>query len=229
MAANKKEFALGAGLMVVFLVVLVVMFMPIFGGLNSMQYLDNLYNSISKGSAYYIPAAQEEAKGLDGKEIDATVTMKDEVQAQRTAQMLVAAGAQAQAQGAQLTVDGDLGAIYQAALQDADDLYHNRKPELEARYDFAQARAVLYNWWTLTGLLGKELDKEQRFDASKILGSVNKRALEMSYNYYGVVPKKITDRWGTVLGSLIFYVVYTLWYGFAILFMFEGAGFRLEH
>jgi hypothetical protein len=25
----------------------------------------------------------------------------------------------------------------------------------------------------------------------------------------------------------LFYVVYTLWYGFAIMYMFEGAGYRL--
>ncbi len=34
---------------------------------------------------------------------------------------------------------------------------------------------------------------------------------------------------GIVIFSLIFYVVYTLWYGFAIMFMFEGWGMRLEH
>jgi hypothetical protein len=28
---------------------------------------------------------------------------------------------------------------------------------------------------------------------------------------------------------LIFYVVYTLWYGFAIMYMFEGWGLQLEH
>jgi len=29
--------------------------------------------------------------------------------------------------------------------------------------------------------------------------------------------------------SLVFYVVYTLWYGFGIMFMFEGSGMKLEH
>jgi len=32
-----------------------------------------------------------------------------------------------------------------------------------------------------------------------------------------------------VIFSLVFYVVYTLWYGFGIMYMFEGWGLRLEH
>ena len=42
-------------------------------------------------------------------------------------------------------------------------------------------------------------------------------------------PQSIMDRLGVVIFSLVFYVIYTLWYGFAILFMFEGWGMKLEH
>jgi hypothetical protein len=58
---------------------------------------------------------------------------------------------------------------------------------------------------------------------------VQKKALETSYNYYKIEPQKIGDRLGVVIFSLFFYVVYTLWYGFAIMFMFEGWGLRLTH
>jgi hypothetical protein len=37
------------------------------------------------------------------------------------------------------------------------------------------------------------------------------------------------DRLGVVVFSLVFYVIYTLWYGFAIMFIFEGWGMQLEH
>jgi len=56
-----------------------------------------------------------------------------------------------------------------------------------------------------------------------------KKVVETSYNYYTIEPQKITDKMGIVIFSLVFYVVYTLWYGFSILFMFEGWGLRLEH
>jgi hypothetical protein len=53
--AHKKEFVLGVGLLIAFVIVLILFFSPIFHGKNGLDYLDNLYNSISKGSAYYIP------------------------------------------------------------------------------------------------------------------------------------------------------------------------------
>ena len=53
--------------------------------------------------------------------------------------------------------------------------------------------------------------------------------MESSFNYYGIEPQKITDRMIIVIISLVFYVVYTLWYGFAILFIMEGWGLKLEH
>ena len=75
----------------------------------------------------------------------------------------------------------------------------------------------------------KGLNKQKNFKEAKVVALVQKRALEPSYNYYTVEPQKIGDRWGTVFFSLLFYVVYTLWYGFAMLFMFEGWGLKLGH
>jgi hypothetical protein len=59
MIANKPKFMAGLTLMVLFTAVFITIFMPLFGGKNGLEYLDNLYNSISKGSAYYIDAARE--------------------------------------------------------------------------------------------------------------------------------------------------------------------------
>ena len=39
---------------------------PRFSEANGLDYLDSLYNSISKGSAYYIPKFKEEAKAFNG-------------------------------------------------------------------------------------------------------------------------------------------------------------------
>ena len=111
MIAKKKEFFLGAGLLAAFVVVLVVLFMPLFGGKNALQYLDNLYNSISKGSAYYIPEAREQAKQFAGTAIDVTLTLGSAEQTARTAKLYAAGGAEAKASGTSLQVSGDLGKI----------------------------------------------------------------------------------------------------------------------
>jgi hypothetical protein len=58
---------------------------------------------------------------------------------------------------------------------------------------------------------------------------VVKKAVEPSYNYYRIEPQNIGDRWVVVIFSLIFYVVYTLWYGFSIMYIFEGWGMKLGH
>ena len=51
MIANQKKFYSGAILLSAFMVVLIIIFMPVFDGHNGLSYLDSLYNSISKGSA----------------------------------------------------------------------------------------------------------------------------------------------------------------------------------
>ena len=60
MIAKKKEFYGGSVMLAGFLIVLVLMFMPVIEGHNAMEYSDSLYNSISKGSAYYIPKIKKE-------------------------------------------------------------------------------------------------------------------------------------------------------------------------
>ena len=42
---------------------------------------DNLYNSISKGSAYYVDDLREEAKSVAGYQINAKIRMENESQA----------------------------------------------------------------------------------------------------------------------------------------------------
>ena len=75
----------------------------------------------------------------------------------------------------------------------------------------------------------KALNKQERFADAKVVYTVMTRAVECSYNYYKIVPDHITDRMGTVIFALAFYVVYTLWYGYAILFIFEGWGLQISH
>jgi hypothetical protein len=53
--------------------------------------------------------------------------------------------------------------------------------------------------------------------------------VEPAYNYYGIKAENIKDKAVIVIVSLVGYVIYTLWFGFAILFMFEGWGLKLEH
>ncbi|MFP4168415.1 MAG: hypothetical protein ACLFSY_06145 [Desulfonatronovibrionaceae bacterium] len=225
---RKREFRLGTLLMAGFLVVLVLIFLPLFNAKNGMEYMDDLYNSISKGSAYYMPQMIEIAEDLEGEPIEGRLEFAKDIQVERVAELFAASGAKVSLEGGAVLVKGDLGLIMGAAVSDADDMYYNKEKEVSKRYGYA-AREVMYDWWAAAGALDRVLNQEKRFDAAQEVSRIRSRALEVAYNYFGVQPEKITDKIGVVAGSLVFYVLYTLWYGFAILFMFEGSGFRLEH
>jgi len=228
MLANKKEFFGGVGLMVAFLVVLAIMFSPVFGGQNGLNYLDGLYNSISKGSAYYIPDLKIKAAKQSGNVITASVVMKDEKQARETAPLFMKSGAMVNVNGSEIKVSGDLGSILTNCLEDSDQMFNNKGEGVKAKYGIDE-RLSLYNWWMALKALTKDLNKQKKFAETKFIGDINKRAVECAYNYYKVTPENISAKWGLVVFSLAFYVVYTMWYGFAILFMFEGWGLKLEH
>ena len=228
MIANKKEFFGGAGMMAMFIVVLIIIFMPIFGGQNGLNYLDSLYNTISKGSAYYIPKLMEESDRFKGESVSVTLTLANNEQAQHTAKLFEASGAEAIVKEANLEVTGDLGRILAGSLADADAMYRNDGEKVTDKYGYNEKR-VLFYWWKAYKGMDKELKKQKKFKEAKAVALVVKKAVEPSYNYYRIEPQRISDRWGVVLFSLIFYVLYTLWYGFAIMFMFEGWGMALEH
>ena len=134
MLHNKKEFYSGVGLMVAFLVVLAIMFSPVFGGQNGLNYMDSLYNSISKGSAYYIPDLKKKAEKQTGNVITASVVMKDEKQARETAPLFMKSGAMVNVTGSEIKVTGDLGSILTNCLEDADQMFNNKGEGVKAKY-----------------------------------------------------------------------------------------------
>ncbi len=228
MSASKKEFYTGVGLMAGFLAVLVMMFLPLFDGKNALNALDALYNTISKGSAYYIPKLKKDAETYAGKNIAVNITMSDENTAKETEQLFTKSGAAVTVSGANLSVNGDIGKILANCLDDSDEMFHNQGEKIKAKYN-CEERKVMVNWWNALKSMDKDLKKQEKFAEAKPIHMVMKKGVECSYNYYKVDPQNISDRWAIVLFSLVFYVVYTVWYGFSIMFMFEGSGFKLEH
>jgi hypothetical protein len=228
MIENRKEFYGGFGLFVGFTAILIVIFSPVFKGQNGLEYLDDLYNSISKGSAYYIPKVKAETDTFNGRPVSATIEMADEIQAQQTVALFMKGGALVNISGTRLKIEGDLGNILANCLADADRMYMNEGQTISSKYGYNE-RQVLFNWWQALDATGKDLKKQKQFQEANTVDLVVKKAVETSYNYYRIEPEKITDRAFIVFFSLVFYVIYTLWYGFAIMFMFEGWGMKLEH
>jgi hypothetical protein len=228
MIANMKKFILGLVMMATFIVVLIIFFSPVLGGKNGLEYLDDLYNSISKGSAYYIPKLRQDVQAFAGSTVDMTLKLKSAEQARQTSLLFEKAGALINVSESTLKVSGDLGAILQSCLEDSDSMYINDGQKLSARYGYDE-RQAMYNWWTASKEMDNDLKKQKKFKAADMVATVEKKAVETVYNYYRIEPQKISERYGIVVLSLIFYVIYTVWYGFAFMYLFEGWGMRLEH
>lgn len=228
MITDKRKFFSGVGLLASFFVVLAILFSPVFQGQNGLDYLDALYNSISKGSAYYIPDVREAVAEFSSTAVEVNLDLASEVQAKQSAILFEKADARVRVSGTTLTVIGTLGGIFKNCLEDADLMYDNDGDEVSSKYGMNE-RLVLYNWHLAFKAMEKDLNRQKKFKEAKIVALSVKKAVDLSYNYYKIEPKKIADSLGIVIFSLIFYVIYTLWFGFSILFMFEGWGMQLEH
>jgi hypothetical protein len=228
MIAKKKEFYGGFVMLAGFFIVLVIMFMPVIDGHNAMEYSDSLYNSISKGSAYYIPKIKKETEVFSGTTVNITLPMADGITSEQTGLLFMKGGGLVNVSKDQLKVSGDLAKILANCLADADAMYFNKGSSISDKYGYDERR-VLFNWHRALKAGEKELQLQKKFAEAKMVAQVLKKAVECSYNYYKIEPQKISDRLGVVIFSLLFYIVYTLWYGFSILFLFEGWGMKLEH
>ncbi len=228
MIADKLKFYAGLGMLIIFTVLLVLMFIPVLDGKNALQYSDELYNSISKDSAYYIEDVKEDSKKFDGASVSVTIEMETEEQAEQTSLLYQESGAEVIVSGVEVEVAGDLGKILATCLDDADAMYHNEGETIQTKYGYDE-RIALHNWWGSLDAMSSGLEDQDLFDEAKGIDKALAKAVEPAYNYYEIEAESMLDRIGIVLFSLIFYVVYTLWYGFALMYMIEGYGLRISH
>ena len=232
MIANKKEFGGGLVMMVGFWIVFALLLTPLYPGqgkkVNMLDYMDNMYNSISKKSSYYIPAAREKAAAFKGNTITLNIKTDENLSAERLTTILQHAGATVQAGEKEIKISGDLGGILTAVLADADAMFANDGQAVSAKYGAAE-KQVMFDWYNALKSMEKSLTKQEKFKESKIFYQVRTKTVEPAYNYYGIEAQSIKDKAVLVIASLVGYVIYTMWFGFSILFMFEGWGLKLEH
>jgi len=181
---------------------------------------------LSKGSAYFIDQEVTKAEKYAGTGIEVTLAAADEAQAQAWTTLYTAAGADVNTSGTEVTVKGDLGSIINTVLADADAMYHNNGTTLTNKYGL-EGREATYAWYNSFRSMDEALKNQQRFAESAAINNVIKKAVEPAYNYYGIEIKKVADYKGVVFFLMAFYLVYTLWYGFAIYFICDGVGIAM--
>jgi len=247
MAQAKKHMAYGIILAISFWVIMFLMFSPIFPKTsegqpqNGLQWADEMFNTLAKGSSYFIPKVQQNNEKFMGKMFSATIEMSKpedkpgdaEKRAERASKLFtINPGATVEVQGAKLKIDGDLGLVMKAALDDADVMYKNEGDKIKAKYAEAMAtddeKQMFRQWNNVLPKIDKSLKKEGKIEEAKIVSDVTKKAIEAGYNFYKVDAKKVKDEVVLMTFLLVFYVVYTMWWGFAIFFIFEGLGLSMK-
>ena len=233
MASSTQLKTQGYLLLGSFFAVLIAIFMPLFPGtqgnkVNGLDYLDNFYNELSKGSAYYIDQQLKKAEQYNGQQFTTSLKMKSPEAAVVTAKLFTTNNITAAADGDKVKVSGDFGSMITIMLKDADDMYHNKGEALTAKYGVNE-RQTLYSWYQSLAAMEKDMTKAGNFAQAKFVKSCMTKAVEPAYNYYQVEAKSVKASIVMVVASLAFYVIYTMWYGFGLLFLFEGAGIKLDH
>ena len=242
MAISKKRIGLGLTMAIGFSVILFLTFSPIFPksadgkAQNGLQWADETFNRLSKGSSYFIPKVTKNVEKYVGKRISVAVKMDKEgdkpgdaeKRAVNASKVFIAAGVNVTVTGPELKVEGDLGKILLAALQDSDAMYKNDGNFIRTKYGTDDEKKMFRQWYNAFGKFDKVLKKQGNIEEANIIGEVTKKAVETAYNYYMIDAIQVKDKVGLMTFLLVFYVAYTMWWGFSIFFFFEGIGLTMK-
>jgi len=156
-----------------------------------------------------------------------------EKRAERASKLfIINPGAKVEVSGTQLKIEGDLGQVLKAALDDADVMFKNEGDKIKAKYAEAMTtddvKQMFRQWNNVLPKIDKSFKKEGKIEDAKMVSDVTKKAIEASYNFFKVDAKKVKDEAGLMTFLLVFYVAYTMWWGFAIFYIFEGIGLSMK-
>jgi hypothetical protein len=225
---NSKTFNVGALFAITFMGVLIAIFSPLFNnGQNGLQFADDSFNKLAKGSSYFIPKVSKSVEAFAGKSFASVITLDKAEEADSIAKIFSAAGATVEKNGTALKVSGDLGAVLQSALKDSDAMYHNNGKVVSERYNMDEKKA-LQSWWLALSKTEKNLKKEKMLVEAKIISDVMKKGVEPGYNFYQIDANKVSEHAGMMSGLLVFYIFYTMWWGYAIFYLFDGFGLTMK-
>ena len=218
---KKKRFALGVVLTVTFFVLLLVIRNSTLFSIEDksiVKYTDEMFVSVSKGSVYFIPELLPKLDKYSGTPLDVTIKGDD-----KTALLFEKSNARVALSNGELKIQGELVDAVTNALKDADLIFGGKDSMLLDKYGFS-ATEVARLWWQSFKDIEKELTKEKKFEQVKLLETTRVKALEPAFNFYGIESAAASDHALGITGIVIFYVLYTVWWGFAIYFLCEGFG-----
>jgi hypothetical protein len=221
---NKKKFWVGVSGLLLFSLSLAFWLSPRGNHWSGLGRVDHLFNQLAKNSTYFIPDAMRLARKFEGIIVDFGVQSRWPGDDARMAQILQANRFSAMLLGdGRVRIKGDLGLMGKSASLDAELLFKAQGSDLLAKYGGNEKEAIYY-WWVAFDGLTRRFIQENRSSEADFTRFMTTRVLEPAYNFAGIETKSIGENMGKVAFFLGFYLLYTLLYGFSILFLFEGLG-----
>jgi len=225
---ERKKFWFGLIGLVTFFIVLGFWVSPVIDHKTGLEWADDLFNQLAKNSAYFIPSAERMAAKFTGKAVDLGINPRWPGVGAGLEKIVKANGMSARVVGdGRVRIVADLGHLGKAALVDAELLFKGREQELRNKYRMS-GKEVIYYWWAAFDGLTRRYIQENRSSEANFTKFMTSRVLEPAYNFAGIESRNISENVGAVVFLLGFYVLYTLWYGFSIMYLFEGLGIKAE-
>ncbi|MDE5832281.1 MAG: hypothetical protein K2H64_04740 [Desulfovibrio sp.] len=228
--ANRKEFTKGVILLVSFAAMFVLIMSPVFkdpagAPQTGLEYADNIFNALSKGSSYFIPEVRESTRAVMDKPVNMEVSIGDKSLTRLALAVLEKSGVDAgeTATGA-ISLRGKLGDLFAPAIEVSDLLYHNNGSAVSEMYEENSPTSVALVWWRILSPMVKAFQKKNELDAANAVDLVIRKGIEPGNNFFGIRPIKIMEHIPLVSFLLAFYVIYAIWYGFGIYGVFIGLG-----
>jgi hypothetical protein len=119
-----------------------------------------------------------------------------------------------------------MGQLCNTALADAELAFRNEDGSFLCDHGL-HSHEVAYCWWVVFDGLSNRYVKENRGEEAEVTRFIAAKVMEPVYNFRGIEARNIRDNYMPLAGLLGFYILYTLWYGFAILLVMEGFGIRM--
>lgn len=226
---HRKQFYIGIVLLSSFAILFYFLLTPIISDksgnkVSGLQYADQIFNELSKGSSWFIPQAKEIAQANLDKNILLNIPVSDQNLLSTQENILKSSAAtQISIKNNRLYFTANLGQLLLKAVDCSEMLYNNNGSELENIYHIP-ALSLAEAWWSLLNSSIKELQKQGHITEAKAVESVLRRAIEPGNNFFGIRAQKVSDNIPVICGFLLFYVLYTVWYGFGVYELFVGLG-----
>jgi hypothetical protein len=226
MIQNRKKFWVGVSGLILFSTILGFWLSPWGHHRSGLERVDQLFNQLAKNSTYFIPEAVNLAPKFEGKTVDFGITSRWPGDDARVAQIIQTNLFSAVLLGdGRVRIKGDLGKMGLAASMDAGLLFKGQESDLRVKYGVNGKEAVYY-WWVAFDGLTRRFIQENRSSEADYTRFLTTRVLEPAYNFAGIETRSIGENIWTVAFFLGLYLLYTLLYGFSILFLFEGLGIQ---